>query len=113
MMLSDFSIWQELLIIIGAMVLIYIARVFPLKEKKTKAPKKTVIATVVSKEVKSGTYQTGRSNGGYSYAIKFITEEGQELELFAYEVEFGGVKEGTKGKLTYKGPYFISFEVGR
>ena len=110
MNLSDLTIWQDILLIIGAMILIYVVRVLPFKEKKTKEPERTIGATVVSKEVKRGTYQSGRSNGGYSYVIKFITEEGQELELFAYEIEFGGLKEGTKGKLTYKGPYFVDFE---
>ena len=110
MNLSDLTTWQELIIVIGAMLLICVGRFFSYKEKKTKEPEKIVIATVVSKEVKSGTHQSGRSNGGYSYVIKFTTEEGQEIELFAYEVEFGGLKEGMNGKLTYKGPYFIAFE---
>ena len=39
-----------------------------------------------------------------------MTEEGKELELFAYEIEFGGLKEGVKGELTYKGRYFVDFK---
>ena len=80
------------------------------QEKPTKAPLKTVTATVVSKEVKSGTYQSGRSKGGYSYTITFVTEDGQELEVFAYELEFGGIKEGMTGMLTYQGRYFVDFK---
>lgn len=79
-------------------------------EKSTKEPERTVTAIVFSKEVKRGTQRTGRSNGGYSYAITFITPNDTKLELFAYEIEFGALKEGMKGELTYKGRYFISFK---
>ena len=85
-------------------------RVRLFKEKPSKEPEKTVMATVVSKEVKRGTQRTGRSNGGYSYAIRFLTEDGETLELYAYEVEFGGLKEGARGLLTYKGRYFVCFD---
>ena len=85
-------------------------RVRLFKEKPSKKPEKTVMATVISKEVKRGTQRTGRSNGGYSYAIHFLTENGQQLELYAYEVEFGGLKEGNHGLLTYKGRYFVCFD---
>ena len=71
---------------------------------------KTVNATVASKKVKSGTYQSGRSKGGYSYTITFVTENGHALELFAYEIEFGGIKEGMTGMLTYQGRYFVDFK---
>ena len=85
-------------------------RVCLLKEKPTKEPEKTVMATVVSKEVKRGTQRSGRSQGGYSYAIQFMTESGQQLELYAYEMEFGALKEGSHGLLTYKGRYFVCFD---
>lgn len=110
MNLSNLTIWHELAILIGAGVLIYIGRILPFKEKKTKEPEKTIMATVISKEIKSGTHQSGRSKGGFSYAITFMTEEGKELELFVYEIEFGGLKEGMKGELTYKGRYFVDFK---
>ena len=79
-------------------------------EKKSKEPEKTIVATVVSKEVKRGTQGTGRSKGGYSYAVTFLTEDGTKLELYAYELEFGGLKEAAKGTLTYRGRYFVCFE---
>ena len=85
-------------------------RVYFFKEKPAKEPEKTVMATVVSKEVKRGTQRSGRSNGGYSYAIRFLTEDDETLELYAYEVEFGGLKEGARGLLTYKGRYFVCFD---
>ncbi len=98
-----------LIVCISSLLIAYLKAHF-FQEKPSKEPVKTVTATVTSKEVKSGTYQSGRSKGGYSYTVTFTTEAGQELELFAYEIEFGGLKEGTTGELTYKGRYFIEFK---
>jgi len=80
------------------------------QEKPSREPIRTVTAAVVSKEVKSGTGGAGRSKGGCSYVINFQTEDGEILELYAYEVEFGGLREGEQGNLTYKGRYFIDFK---
>lgn len=79
-------------------------------EKTTDEPKKSVFATIVSKEVKKGTQQSGRSQGGYSFVINFLTEDNQVLKLYAYDVEFGGLEEGMKGVLTYQGRYFVDFK---
>ena len=97
-------------IVAVAAILLYCLQVRLWGEKKSKEPEKTVAATVIFKEVKRGTQHTGRSNGGYSYAVNFLTEEGKTLELYAYETEFGGLKEGAKGQLTYQGRYFVCFE---
>lgn len=80
------------------------------QEKPTHEPEKTAEATLLSKEVRKGTHQSGRSKGGYSYVLIFSTKEGQTLELYAHEVEFGAQKEGASGLLTFRGPYFVSFE---
>ncbi len=89
--------------------LIFYLRVRWFMEKPTTEPEKTVMATVASKEVREGTNRSGRSMMGYSFVVNFQTEDGQTLELYAYEIEFGGLKEGMKGMLTYKGRYFVSF----
>jgi len=91
--------------------LIFYLRVRWFTEKPSTEPERTAKATVISKEVRQGTNRSGRSMMGYSFAVKFRTEEGQLLELFTYEVEFGGLKEGMTGTLTYQGPYFVSFTV--
>ena len=93
----------------AALLLSYL-RVRWFLEKPSIEPEKSVTATVISKEIKSGTNETGRSVMGYSFAITFQTEDGQTLELYAYEVEFGGLKEGMHGLLTYKGRYFVEFQ---
>ena len=97
-------------IIVASMFLIAYLRVRPFKEKQTKEPEKTVRATVFLKEVKQGVLDTGRSNHGCSYVIHFMTEDSQKLELYAYEIEFGGLRKGMQGMLTYKGRYFVDFE---
>lgn len=91
-------------------LLVFYMRVRWFLEKPTNEPEKAVAATVVSKEVRSGTNQSGRSMMGYSFVVNFRTEEGEFLELYAYEVEYGGLREGMQGILTYRGPYFVSFE---
>ena len=99
-----------MLIILACMVIIAYLKVRPFKEKKSKEPEKIVRATVFSKEVKQGAFDTGRSNHGCSYVIHFVTENGQKLELYAYEIEFGGLRKGMQGILTHQGRYFVNFE---
>lgn len=91
-------------------LLISYLRVLPFREKPSPEPMKSVAAAVVSKAVKSGTHHAGRSQIGYSFTVTFLTEDGQTLELYAYEIEFGGIREGMKGVLTYQGRYFVSFQ---
>ena len=91
-------------------LLIAYMRVRCFLEKPSDEPERTVAATVVSKEVREGTQRSGRSMMGYSFVVNFRTEDGRMLELFAYEVEFGGLKEGMTGTLTYQGPYFVDFK---
>lgn len=90
-------------------LLISYLRVLPFREKPSWDPKKSAEATVISKEVKSGTHHSGRSQAGYSFVVNFLTKDGQNLELYAYETEFGGLKEGMEGILVYQGRYFVSF----
>lgn len=80
------------------------------QETPTTEPERTVTATVVSKEVVSGTRGAGRSKLGYSFVIHFATEDGRRLEIFAYEEEFGRMREGMQGQLTFRGRYFVDFE---
>ena len=80
------------------------------REEPTGEPERTVKATVLSKEVQEGTNRSGRSMMGYSFRVTFRTEDGGELELYTYEVEWGGLKEGAEGLLTYRGRYFVCFE---
>lgn len=109
MNIGTWKIFEIAITILGGVLIAYL-RIRPFLEKPAKEPEKTVFATVISKEVKTGTFNTGRSNRGYNYVLYFMTEEGQKLELFSYEIEFGRLREGMQGMLTYKGRYFVNFE---
>ena len=80
------------------------------QEAPSYEPERTVTATVASKEVVDGTNKSGRSVMGYSFVVNFRTEDGEYLEIYAYDVEWGGLKEGMTGKLTHQGRYFVDFE---
>lgn len=103
---------QLLMLIYGtaAAAVVAFLKAWGFQEKPEPAPERTVKASVLSREVKPGTHGAGRSKGGFSYTVTFRTEQGQELELFAYETEFGGLKEGTQGLLTHRGRYFVRFQ---
>ena len=105
---------KTVLFVAGMLVLmafIFWLRTFPFRERKTKESERTAKAEVVSRQVETGANRTGRSSGmGYNYRITFRLEDGTEVALYAYDHEYGGLKEGMTGKLTWKGPYFIRFE---
>lgn len=87
-------------------------RAFPFTEKKTKEPELRAKAAVISRRVQSGNpIRSGRSAGlGYTFLVTFRLEDGRKLELYAYDHEYGALREGMEGQLTWKGPYFVSFE---
>lgn len=87
-------------------------RAFPFREKKTKKPERTARAKVIARRVQSGNpIRSGRSAGfGYTFLVTFRLENGTELELYAYDQEYGGLTEGMEGQLTWKGPYFPRFD---
>ena len=109
----DETLCSDLLFVLyflSLMLLIFFLRVIPFREKPCYEPEKAVQATVHSKEIVSGTHRSGRSHMGYSFLVTFRTEDGRMLELYAYEEEFGSLKEGMAGVLTYQGRYFLNFE---
>lgn len=96
--------------ILALMGFVFWLRTLPFREKKTREPECTAKAEVISRQVESGANRTGRSSGmGYNYRIRFRLEDGRVLALYAYDHEFGALREGMTGTLTWKGPYFVSF----
>lgn len=92
-------------------ILIYQMRVLPFREKKTTAPKKTAHARLIGREVIRGTHGAGRSSGmGYSYLLTFVLDDGTQIQLYAHDVEFGALKEGDSGSLTWQGRYYMGLE---
>ncbi len=90
--------------------LIYWLRVRPFREKKTNEPERSIRTKLIGRQVVTGTHRSGRSSGmGYSYVLTFRTDAGEDLKLYCYDVEYGALREGMTGLLTWKGPYFVSF----
>lgn len=86
-------------------------RVFPFTEKKTKEPERTAHAQLIERRVQPGNpHRSGRTMMGYSFILIFRLDDGTPLELYAYETEFGGLREGMTGMLTWKGRYFVGLE---
>lgn len=96
---------------LALMAFLFWLRTFPFREKKTEETERSGKAEVIARRVETGANRTGRSSGmGYNYRIVFRLEDGTEVSLYAYDHEYGALKEGMTGKLTWKGPYFVSFE---
>lgn len=96
---------------IAALFLIFYLRAFPFTEKKSREPEQTSHAKIISRRVQSGNpHRSGRSSGmGYTYLVTFALDDGTQKELYAYEIEYGALREGMAGLLTWKGRYFIHF----
>lgn len=109
---------KTLLFFLGMIVLAFAVtwlRCFPFREKKTSEPERSARAEVIARRVQSGNpIRSGRSAGfGYTFLITFRLEDSKELELYAYDHEYGALREGMTGMLTWQGPYFVAFEIDR
>ena len=102
------------LIIVGMLAVmgfVFWIRVLPFREKKTREPERTAKAEVITRKIESGANRTGRSSGmGFNYRITFQLEGGTDISLYSHDHEYGALREGMTGTLTWKGPYYVSFE---
>ena len=99
---------------IGVCLLVFFLRTFPFGEKKSREPETTARAEVTARRIRSGNpHRSGRSQLGYTFLVTFRLENGRELELYAYEEEYGGLREGMAGLLTWKGRYFVRFDADK
>jgi len=107
---------KTLLFIAGILAfyaIIYWLRTVPFRERKTSEPERTEKAVLTARQVENGANRTGRSSGmGYNYRLIFRLEDGSDLNLYAYDHEYGALREGMAGTLTWKGPYFVRFDTG-
>lgn len=91
-------------------LLVFYLRVFPFMEKPSREPERTVGAKLIAREVTSGADRTGRSSGmGFNYVLSFLTDEEKLLRLYSHDYEYGALREGMTGQLTWKGRYFVDF----
>ena len=106
-----------LLVFLGAIgsVLVTIFRDLNQWNKNNHSPRLTVEAEVVEKRMQVRRRNTG--NQGHmnyrtytDYYATFQFESGDRLELKLADSEAGLIVEGDKGKLTFQGTRFISFQ---
>lgn len=78
---------------------------------------KTVTATLIEKEEITSAHSNGlRRNPGSipfsstTYRLTFETLDGEKLTFNVEGFNYGGVKEGETGRLTYQGIYYLSFK---
>ena len=76
------------------------------------SPRLTVDATIVAKrdQVHRNRSSNGHTHRSYSYHITFQFESGDRMELRVPSNEYGLLVEGDKGKLTFQGTRYLSFE---
>ena len=94
-----------------------------LKEWKTnnQSPRLTVDATVVTKRTNVSSHRHGNAGDitgahGYhtlsstTYYVTFQVESGDRMELNVPSQEYGMLVEGDRGRLSFQGTRFLSFE---
>ena len=80
--------------------------------KNNHSPRLTVPATVVAKRT-NVTHHHGANHGVHhstSYYVTFQVESGDRMELHMAGHQYGLLVEGDRGKLTFQGTRFLSFE---
>lgn len=90
--------------------LIFWLRVLPFREKKSNEPQRTAEAELINRYIKSGADRSGRSRVGFNHVLTFRLNDGTEFDLYSYEEEYGALREGMTGKLTWQDRYFVNLE---
>ena len=84
--------------------------------KNNNSPRLTVAATVVPKRTSVSHHHHHAANGlshathSTSYYITFQVESGDRMELCVAPGDYGMIAEGDRGKLSFQGTRFLSFE---
>ena len=81
--------------------------------KNNKSPRLTVQATVVSKRMEVTRHHDANSHMSHSstwYYATFQVESGDRMELQMTGPEYGMLAEGDRGRLTFQGTRYVSFE---
>lgn len=85
-------------------------------DRNNKSPRLTVEASVVSRRTNTSTHVhntgAGASHMDYStrYYVTFQVESGDRMELALPGREYGMIAEGDRGKLTFQGTRYVSFQ---
>lgn len=85
--------------------------------KNNQSPRLTVDATVVAKRTNvsrhhhhNGAGHVGHTSASTTYFVTFQVESGDRMELRMDGYQFGLLVEGDRGKLTFQGTRYLSFE---
>ena len=105
------------IIIIAVIFIINKAKKFSRWSDSLHEEQKTVTATLIKKEEISTHRRNGMSRNYGSIPISattgrltFETLDGEKLTFNVKGFDYGGVKEGKTGRLTYQGIYYLSFK---
>lgn len=118
--LFDF-IFPIFFIAVLILVIVGFFSAFKQSRKNAKAPRITVEAKVITKRadvshhrhnVSSNEMDNYYTTSSTSYFVTFEVESGDRFELSINGSDYGMIVEGDKGKLTFQGTKFISFQRG-
>ena len=105
------------IIIISVIFIINKAKKFSRWSDSLHEEQKTVTATLIEKEEVTKAYGNGlrRNPGSIPFSsttgrLTFETLDGEKLTFNVKGFDYGGVKEGKTGRLTYQGIYYLSFK---
>ena len=91
-----------------AMMVFTVVRTMSAKKQNDREPMLTVPAVVAAKRTDFYRYR-GTSGGSTLYFVTFQVQSGDRLELNLSGREFGLLREGDRGSLTFRGKEFLDF----
>ncbi len=86
------------------------------KQKNSRAPQKTVEASVLEKHASVQRHPiAGDTSGAHGYTtftschVVFLLASGERITLYVDDEAYASLSEGDRGQLTYRGTQYISF----
>ena len=94
------------------MILVTFVRELSQRNRNNHSPRLTVEATVVAKRQNISHHHSGdhMSTTSSRYYVTFQVESGDRMELQMTGPEYGMLAEGDRGRLTFQGTRYVSFE---
>lgn len=98
--------------VIAVMILVTLFRGLTQWNKNNHSPRLTVEAQVVTKRQNVSHHHSGdhMSTTSSWYYVTFQVESGDRMELQMTGPEYGMLAEGDRGRLTFQGTRYVSFE---
>ena len=98
--------------VIAVMILVTVFRGLSQWNKNNHSPRLTVEARVVTKRQNISHHHSGdhMSTTSSRYYVTFQVESGDRMELQMTGPEYGMLAEGDRGRLTFQGTRYVSFE---